>query len=324
MTTNPAMINPATNPVTTETVRVLERLTLTAPLGVTFHDTATGSRVGSGLDVTIRPEANARSSARMFPNPSGVYVLNSAPGLAREFLFGAGDEEFWSNLPAPQTYVLEVSDPQSRFQPFSLEIDLPVRGVFNWVSPLADSPPAVEAPATIPLYSAPTRRVPPGMGVVRADLHDTQADKPAAWAMVEARYDGALVARGMSDARGSLALIFPRPAPRAASPDPFVDSPPAPRSPPLFEQTWELVLSAGYAGVAPGTSVAPIPDLRAALEQLSAPPARLWADREGGAELEHVTLLYGRELVLRTEGADDSSPPAPQSALLITPAGSPP
>jgi hypothetical protein len=305
-------------------VHVLERLTLVAPLGVTFHDTVTGLRVGSGLDVAIYQKTIPTSRAQMFPNPSGVYVATSAPGLSREFAFGAGDDEFWSSLPAPQLYVMEVSDNERRFQPFSLEIDLPQRGIFNWVSPLETSPPASDKPASIPLYSAPARRSPPGMAVVRADLRDATRDAPAAWAIVEARYEGNLIARGMTDERGSLALIFPYPAPATFAASSPSESPPTIHSPKLYEQKWDVEISAGYAGVAEGATVPLIPDLRATLEQLSLPPARLWKDHVGGAELKSIELHYGRESVLKTEDAASSSPPAQPSALLVTPAGSPP
>jgi hypothetical protein len=310
------------------TVRVLERLTLTAPLGVVFHDAATGSRVGAGLDISISPKSIPSSRAKMFPNPSGIYVLNRAPGLPRAFAFGAGDEEFWSSLPATQTYVMEVVDLARRFQPFSLEIDLPVRGIYNWVSPLEppvpSSPPSPDAPASIPLYSAPARTVPPGMAVVRADLRDADTNANAAWAVVEARYAGNLIARGVADERGSLALIFPYPAPPTLTVASPVESPPASRSLPLFAQKWDVTISAAYAGASPSSDVPTIPDLRATLEQLNAPRARLWADVPGGAQLSVVTLEYGRELVLKTQDAASSSPPASQSALLLSPAGSPP
>jgi hypothetical protein len=314
-----------TNPLLSP-VRVLERLTLTAPLGVTFHDAATGSRVGAGLDVSIYAKASPALHVPMRANPSGVYVLHHAPGLSRDVEFGAGDEEFWTrmSLLPPQTYVMEVVDLERRFQPFSLEIDLPVRGIFRWVSPLDTSPPASDAPASIPLYSAPARRVPPGMAVVRADLFDATADAPAAWAAIEATYEGELVARGFADARGQLALIFPYPQPPTFAVASPVESPPASHSPPLFEQKWDVTLHAGYAGRPTGTLVADTPDLRATLGQLSAPPAHLWADEVGGAELTGVELQYGRESVLKTQHAISSSPPAQPSALLITPAGSPP
>ncbi|MDT7602290.1 MAG: hypothetical protein QOF61_287 [Acidobacteriota bacterium] len=312
-------------------VRVLERLTLTAPLGVTFHDTATGLRVGSGLDVSIYAKRTPLARrAKMLANPSGIYVLHHAPALSREVEFGAGDEDFWTetNLLPPQTYVMEVVDTQRRFQPFSLEVDLPVRGIFNWVSPLDTSPPSPQAHASIPLYSATARGAPPGMALIRAELRDATAaapaEAPAAWAVVEASYEGELVARGITDARGSLALIFPYPQPPTFAVASPVESPPETHSPSLFKQKWDVVISAAYVGIASGARVPEIPDLRATLEQLSAPPARVWSDRVGGTELSSVTLQYGRELVLKTVDPALSSPPASPSALLVTPAGSPP
>jgi hypothetical protein len=128
----------------------------------------------------------------------------------------------------------------------------------------------------------------------------------------------------MSDARGSLALIFPFPAPPTFTVASPVESPPETHSPSLFKQKWDVTISAGYAGMAPGALIPEIPDLRATLGQLSAPPARLWDDAVGGAELISIELHYGRESVLKTKHAASSSPPAQPSALLITPAGSPP
>lgn len=308
-------------------VRVLERLTLTAPLGVAFHDTVTRLRVAAGLDASLYAKTNPTRRAKLFANPSGVYALSRTPGLPREFEFGAGDEEFWerwSSTTVQQTYVLEVVDLESRFQPFSLEIDLPRRGVFDWVSPIDAAPRESLAPASIPLYSTATRRTPPGMAVVRAELLDTERDAPAAWAFVEARYEDRLIARGMSDAGGRLALVFPYPAPAMSAITSPAESPPAMRSPPLDQQKWDVAISAGYAGRESASAVAAIPDLRAALEQLRDAPARLWEDHAGGVELTGIQLQYGRELVLKTQDPDSSSPPSPRSALLITPAGSPP
>jgi hypothetical protein len=128
----------------------------------------------------------------------------------------------------------------------------------------------------------------------------------------------------MTDERGSLALIFPYPAPATFAASSPSESPPTIHSPKLYEQKWDVEISAGYAGVAEGATVPLIPDLRATLEQLSLPPARLWKDHAGGAELKSIELHYGRESVLKTEDAASSSPPAQPSALLVTPAGSPP
>lgn len=306
-------------------VQVLERLTLVAPLGLSFHDAATGERIGGGLTVTIYPANNSAQRVAAFANRSGIYVLHHAPGL-RALEQGAGDEAFWKNLPPTQTFVVEVRDTERRFQPFRFEAALPApRGLFNWVSPFEPSPPA-EGNSSIPLYSAPARAPRSGMAVVRADLWDAQANAPAAWAIVEARLDGQLHARGLSDERGRVALIFPYPKPTDSPLASPIASPPVNKNVPLLEQTWELTLNAGYAPADDDAArnPSPLPDLRATLDQLNAPPARLWADFAGQEELAGVTLKYGRELILKSQDSFTVSPPAPQSVLFITPAGSPP
>lgn len=306
------------------TVELLERLTLVAPLGLRFHDAATGERVGGGLNVTVYPANNTLQRTEAFPNRSGVYVVHHAPGL-REFEHGAGDDEFWRNLPPPRSFVVEVIDGERRFQPFSFEAELPApRGLFNWLSPVEPSPPA--GARSLPLYSAPARAVSPGMAVIRADLWDAEADTPAAWAVLEARLEGQLQARGLSDERGRVALVFPYPKPTDAPTSSPVASPPVNKNVPLLEQTWELALSAGYAPADDTAARRPpaIPDLRATLEQLNAPPAKLWTDLAAQEELLSVTLKYGPELILKSQDSINVSPPAPRSVLYITPAGSPP
>jgi len=304
--------------------QVLERVTHVAPLGLRFHDAATGERVGGGLTVTVYPANNSARRVEAFVNRSGTYVLHHAPGL-REFEHGAGDDEFWNNLPPPQTFVVEVVDQERRFQPFLFEAELPApRGLFNWLSPFEPSPPA--GARSVPLYSAPARALSSGMAVIRADLWNAQAGAPAAWAVVEARLNGQLQARGLSDERGSVALIFPYPKPTDSPLASPVASPPVNKNVPLLEQTWELTFNAGYAPQpdAAATRLAPLPDLRATLDQLNAPHAVLWTDFAGQEELAGATLKYGQELILKSQDSITVSPPAPQSVLFITPAGSPP
>lgn len=299
---------------------VLERFARVAPLGLRFHDAATGENVGGGLNVTVYPANNSARRVEALVNRSGTYVLHHAPNL-RAFEHGAGDDEFWQNLPTPQTFVVEVVDQERRFQPFLFELELPApRGLFNWLPPFESSPPT--SAKSVPLYSAPARALRSGMAVVRADLWNAQVDAPAAWAVVEARLDGQLHARGLSDERGSIALIFPYPKPTDAPLASPIASPPVNKNVPLLEQTWELTLNAGYAPPDDdsATRPAPLPDLRAALDQLNAPPARLWADFAGQEELAGVTLKYGQELILKSQDSITVSPPAPQSVLFITPA----
>lgn len=307
-------------------VEILERLTLVAPLGLRFHDVATGVSVGGGLSVTVYPANNSARRVEARVNRSGTYVLHHAPGL-RAFEQGAGDEDFWQNLPAPQSFIVEVVDREGRFQPFSFEAELPAaRGLFNWLPPFEPSPPSPPAAAqSIPLYSAPARALDSGMAVVRADLWNAQANAPAAWAVLEARLGGVLQARGISDERGSIALIFPYPKPTDSPLSSPVESPPLlNKNVPLLEQTWELTLNAGYAPAASDATPARLPDLRATLDQLNAPHAKLWTDLAAHEELAGVTLRYGQELILKSQDSITVSPPAPQSVLFITPAGSPP
>jgi hypothetical protein len=310
--------------------QILERLTMVAPLGLRFHDAATGGFVASGLSVSVYPANNNARRVEAFVNRSGTYVLHHAPGL-RAFEGGAGDEAFWKNLPPPQPYIVEVVDLERRFQPFLFEAELPSeRGLFNWLPPFEPSPPSPPvAMKSVPLYSAPARTLDSGMAIIRADLWNPVRRAPAAWAVLEARMGGALQARGISDERGSIALIFPYPKPSDAPLSSPVESPPVNKNVPLLEQTWSLTLSAGYAPASSAetpsaTTTASLPNLRATLDQLNAPPAKLWLDFAAHEELGSVTLGYGQELILKSQDSINVSPPAPQSVLFITPAGSPP
>lgn len=314
--------------------RRLELVTLVAPLGLRFRDVVTNTFVNDGLSVTVYPLANPLRRTLAFANRTGVYVLHHAPGLS-EFEHGAGDDAFWAGVPQGQPFVVEVEDTERRFLPFKLTLNLPQKGIYNWVSPLPSaaqplSPPAAVTP--VPLYSAPTRSTPAGLAVLRAELWNPLAQMPAAWAVIEARVEDLLLARGIADERGRLALIFPYPPPQkfsVSSPvsSPADASPPAPRGPSIYEQEWRITLSAGYAPLASPpappdvTTAAALPDLNATLAQLNQPPANLWLDFAQHVRLLAVTLRFGRELVLQSEDSINHSPPAPPSrALFITPA----
>src|SRR5215213_9355000 len=173
-------------------IQIIEKLSLVAPLGLCFHDAATGERVMDGLSVSAYPAANTVRQKRtaMFPNRSGVYVLHKAEGLGR-FARGAGDADFWQNNPPQKPFVVDVSDNESRFQPFRLTLQLPVKGIYQW----ENSPPASpnKKVSSIPLYSAPARKVLGGMAVIRAELRESREDA-AAFAVLEARFKGSLVA----------------------------------------------------------------------------------------------------------------------------------
>jgi hypothetical protein len=310
----------------TTSILKLDSNTLVAPLGLRFHDTASGEFVRDGLNVSVYPPDKSESRVQAIANRTGVYVLHHAPGL-RTLEFGAGDQNYWNNLPPRKDFVVEVSDEQRRFQQFHFTAQLPVRGIYPWTSP--NSPPS--SLDSIPLYSSATRSAPGGMAVIRADLWDKKRDLPAPWAVLEGYIDNELIVRGIADEAGKVALIFPWPAPQRfainSPPSSPVSSPPTISGPPLMSQEWPVRLRALYAPNGPALSppdpfeTKPISqDLRFTLSQ---PEAIIWADEAATQPLAEVSLRYGREEVLRSTST--TSPPSSRSSVLfITAAVSPP
>jgi hypothetical protein len=314
------------------TLRLIEfdRVTTVAALGLQFHDAATGSLVGDGLSVWAFPVGRPAAKRALIANRVGVYVLHQAEGLI-DLEHGAGDQAFWQNLPSPKQFVIEVNDESSRFQPFQLSVDLPVKGIYQWNGGMNGSP--LSPLSSIPLYSSPPRVVPGGMAVLRAELHDPFRDGDggnAGGAMLEL-YDGELlVARGFADEQGRIALIFPYPSPRSfppgSPPGSPLSSPPVATGPALTDQVWTLKVRAFYsppvASPIDQTTEDPLPDLKSTLAQAE---AQLWTDADRTEMLSEVALQFGRELILKSRSPsasplDDSW----ESVLFITPAASPP
>jgi hypothetical protein len=306
---------------------ITDRLTMVAPLGLRFHDATTGVPVGDGLIVWAYPLGRPSAKRQAIGNRKGVYVLHHGYGLlAREH--GDGSRLYWDHPDPPnKDFAIEVSDGQRRFGPFKFTASLPAEGFFKWDGAL-ESP--LSARTTVPLFSSPTRSVPSGMAVVRADLWDTSIDAPAAWAVMEAFTAGNFIGRGMADEAGRMALIFPYPTPLSFAPASPPGSPPIATSPPLTEQVWPLELRALYTPLRPFSSppdfieeAGPaLPDLRFTLSQ---PAATIWADVEQTETLQQTNLRFGRELILKSRPSPSS--PLSQtrdSVLFITPAVSPP
>jgi len=307
----------------------LDRLTMVAPLGLRFHDTMSGNLVGAGLSVWAYPVSRPAARLPASTNRTGVYVLHHAAGM-RDLENQDGSQEFWDQ-PLPKTsFVIEVSDDQRRFQPFQFTESLPVKGIYKWNGSVVASPPSPMS--SIPLYSSPVRTAPAGMAVIRADLWDPTSGvdgAPAAWAAMEVYDDAKLVARGIADELGRIALIFPYPSPKSfalgSPPGSPLSSPPVATGPPLTEQVWPLQVKALYKPLPPLSSppdTAPtnqaLPDLRFMLSQ---PEANVWADAARTDNLLEVALQYGRELVLKSRPSPTSPPgKSGESVLFITPA----
>ncbi|MDQ1639073.1 MAG: hypothetical protein QOF62_2412 [Pyrinomonadaceae bacterium] len=310
-------------------IQKLDRVTLVAPLGLRFCDFTSGTFVGDGLDVQVYPPGSPARKVPAVANRSGVYVLHHAPGL-RELEYGEGDQAYWNELPPARDFVIEVNDNERRFQPFQFIAGLPARGFYKWVDPLLSSPPTPAA--SIPLYSSPVRAVPPGMAVLRADLWDGSNDIAASWAVIEASLNDRIIARGIADEQGRIALMFPYPAPRSFSvtspPGSPLGSPPRAKTLALTEQVWSIGLRAFYTSARPIASppnafaANPVlPELRFTLSQ---PEATIWADATLSEPLLEASLHYGHELVLQSRAATSPPSQSRQSVLFITPAVSPP
>lgn len=286
---------------------VLERVTRVAPLGVRFWDSVTGTAVGERLIVTAYPRGNPNHCVQAVANRFGVYSFANMPGL-REFEFGAGDTAFWASHPPQFDYVVQVSDSESRFLPFSFLVQVPVRGLYNLDCAPPTSPPMISQ-AGIPLFSSPARSVPGGMAAIRAQLRDFVYNVPAAWAMLEAEIEGQPPVRGMADKEGRVALISEYPEPPHFSTASPPASPPSGARRPLTQQTWSVRIRAFYSPVLPAPE---IPDLCQVLNQSE---TNIYLNPSPATFLTEVSLEFGKELVLKSES---------QSVLFINPTGSPP
>lgn len=284
-----------------EPVVILERLSLVSPFGVRFWDAVTNTFIAAGLEVETYPLTNPMARIKGSTNSSNVVIFSKLPGLDQA---GAGDDDYWAAVERKE-YVVTVRDTLGRFQPFSFEAVLPARGLYQLGCLPVESPPGSPPGAElvgVPLYSTAARQYPAGTAVMHADLVDADTGAPAAWAVLEVRMSGRLLARGLADAGGRIVLIFHYPEPLQLT----GSSPPSTVRMSLSMQTWSVELHAFYTPSMLGTD---IPDLCRVLNQ---PPATVWDHMSPPVPLTHVTVRFGADLVLRS-GTD--------SALLISPTG---
>ena len=292
-------------------VEVLETTTRVTPLGVRFRDAATGNVIGDGLAVTVHPKGEPELRSMGRANRFGIYVFRNLPYL-HDAEWGRGDTGYWNGSPplAQVDFVLEVRDAEARFLPFRLDVRLPLRNILgiSLTSPMASPLTVVRGSRDgfLPLYSAPSRNTPEGMGVLRAELVD--GTTPAAWALVEAKAAEQRLVTGMADERGHvmLPLLYPKPVVVLGSPgSPNV---------PVTQQTWTVQLTVRYRR---RTETPVIPDLADVLTQ---PAATIWSDTARTIPLTQATLQFARDLFV----ASQTGTSAVHRALFITPAGSPP
>lgn len=276
----------------------LERLCHTAPLGVRFVDRPTAQTVSEGLHLT-----NLESGRAAFPNRVGVFVATGLPGL-RDAEQACADEAYWTSPPGQRLLTFELRDELGRFHDVRFDALAPFRGVFAEDCGIEESPPN-PLTGSVPLYSLPSRPVPPGSATVRAELTDAETGGPASWAVLEVRAPGLPVARGIADRHGRVLVLLPWPEPPWQS----ITSPPAGST--LSGQTWPVEIDVRYSPGSPpgaGQAEAHPPDLCTVLTQL---PATLAGGDSPAVPVEADELAFGRELVLNE---------AERRTLLVTPA----
>lgn len=295
-------------------------------LGLQFWDRLTNSIVAKGLQVTAQKLSNDQKKSvgkavvgRATPN--GVIAFS---GLVSEEKPSSSDKRLpWSKLPTTQEFVwveIHMIDRQQRFLPMAFVTKLPVKDVYKGEDMLALGAVTVAARG-VQLWSAPTRSVPPGSAVVRAEVVVGTGDepKPAAYALVKVRSQNSVAFQvsehyGLTDDRGILALMMPYPILEESS-----------QLPSLKEQTFPISVEVFCQESQSASRIADsVPDLSGLLNQ---PQARIITTYDQNV-VDFVdswprVLVFERPLVLQSvlrSGLQSTAPLEPESVLRIGPA----
>lgn len=293
-------------------VRILERVSRNAALGLKFWDTAENTSAIDGLRVEVFPRANPTARVRAVVNRSGIYVAHSLPGL-RDFEFSdAAPDDLWADATRP--FRVEVRDPFGRFLPIAFDADLPARGLFTWLAPWLSPPQPIALPTTpgsppqlllerIPLFSSPSRPVPEPLAVVYAQMRELGTETGLAWGVLGVTIDGVTRGLGLADPLGRVAVMFPYPEPPRMS----LASPPEPRN----DFSWPLALTAFGIPASPASAIPDLADLASVLASLAAPRTVVESTVSPAAPLR---LAYRQALTARTAGV----PTADASFLFVS------
>lgn len=254
-----------------------DTLTLPAQFALRCYDPLTGAVVAGGLRVRLWPAGRPEGVVDATPTRSNFFVAHPLGAPA-----------------GPRPWTVEVRDTLGRFLPLQLTAMVPLDT--PQLPPVA-SPPAglgeLLGRDEVPLFSAPTRVMPPGAGLVLADLRTAEGGV-AAWAVVTAHavrrgVVGALLGAGMADRRGSLALPLRLPGSARAGDGATLEQPVVVR------------LRAFFVGAGPGPP-ADAPELARALSQ---PEVTLLGGLSPPAPLADQDVYAGRPLALVTAGATE-------------------
>jgi hypothetical protein len=266
-------------------VRVLERISWVAPFGIRFWDPMADAPIPDGVDVVVWAVDEPRVRVRAVPNPSGVHVLHRFPGLG-PVIRGDLPER---SPPLSREVVIEVRDAGAGILPVDLRGTLPTDGLF--APGCATSPDRLEP--VVELFPGPTRPLPRG-AVMRCELRHPGSEAPVRWALITARYRGAILSRSVSDADGKVTLAFPYPE----LAQPRIGSVPSPLSPSPLQAiaTWGIELVATHS---PAVAASVAPDYCALRQQA---PARLLVSLTPATDLAEVPVALGREAIVTSAG----------------------
>lgn len=278
-------------------VRVLEEISIFAPLGIRFWDPVMDRTITDGLDVRAWPTVGPRRVTRGFRTRSGAFAFQSLPGL-RGLERSFDDDGPSASIPDGRPFVIEVRDTADRFLPvaFQVTLPLPYRGLF--LNGATGSPP-LSTPAGVPLFSAPTRSKAEMLSAIRGTLIDADTGNPAAYARVRATLEGVRSWYGFADEAGRFAVIMPTPPlieGFGGSPGSFGFGGP------MGERTFDLLIEVFYEPSRlvelPGTAV---PEYRSLLAQRQ---GAMWLVPPNPSDLPDpdrlVTVDVGQTVILRT------------------------
>jgi hypothetical protein len=251
--------------------------------GLSVGTDGTIGRESPGLHAVAWPIGAPRQKTVGVVTPSGIIAFHGLPGL-REFENSAADDP-WASPHRTRDFQVEVIDRLGRFLPCTFVVSAPAKGLAVFAED--GSPPWIEAGA-VPLFSAPSRTLPPGLAIVRMELREFGTGREAAWAFVEVNYSSGganRTARGLADDKGRVVVMFAYPEGQRR---PFNHSPPG-NSRGLSQQEWALKFAICHQ---------PVDHPEAAADygrRLIQPPAL--ASRAGSPVefLSEETLRFGRE-----------------------------
>jgi hypothetical protein len=225
---------------------LIERLLISALLGLRFWDAATDRPISDGLRVTAVPFGRPEPWVQGAANRSGVFAFHHLPGLPTTP---------FEKPTGTRAYTIEVRDEFERFLPFRFTAHATGQ-LMTRLESVAGSP--LDPSPGIPLFNATTRLVPAGMAVIRAELRDALSPNPEETPAPFARLtvailgaDGAtdMTAVGVADEQGRVTIVAPYPAPAEVPLGSPLGSALATTAIPLTAQTWPVDMTVNYTAL---------------------------------------------------------------------------